>query len=523
MIPATKYPIGIETFATIREGGYLYVDKTDYIHTLIEEGQFYFLSRPRRFGKSLLLSTLQAYFEGKRELFEGLDIMKYDNSWERHSVFYLNFLGAEVSESGIRAAVSSALSEWEHEYGICPNTDDLGTRFSSLIRTAADKTGRKVVVLIDEYDRMLVSTLYDNLQLHDTFRTILKPIYGCLKSMDAYIRFAMITGVSRFSRLSIFSDINNLEDISLDRKYSAICGITQTELLKFCHDGLDQFAENSKMSREDVLESLKINYDGYHFSAGAPDIYNPFSLINALKKSEIGQYWYATGTPTFLTRAMAKGDFYIPDLEKLRTSETSLKSSESGVNNPIPILFQAGYLTIKGYEKDNRKYLLGIPNREVESGLYENLLPAYMHSRKGDELLVVDKLLSEINEGKVDDFMKRLKAFLADIPYELTQCKPEIYFENNLYIIFKIIGLYTQVEYRTASGRIDLLVNTPKRVYVMELKLSGSAQMALNQINSKDYLVPFMMSDKEIVKIGISFSKKSRNIAAWKYSCENAK
>lgn len=509
------YPVGIETFSEIRDKNYVYIDKTELIHKLVTSGKYYFLSRPRRFGKSLLLSTIRAFFEGRRDLFEGLAITRHEHIWDRHPVFHLNLVNASLSsEESLKAIISQQIEYWEKEFGVATNATELPQRFYAVIRSAAEQTGKKCVVLIDEYDKPLVSTL-DNSKLHDTFKAILKPIYGTLKAADQYIRFGMITGVSRFSRLSIFSDVNNLNDISLDNAYSAICGITVQELLRDCREGIEKLAANIKSSFEDTVGLLKRNYDGYHFTTKCPDLYNPFSLFCAFEKEEIDNYWFATGTPTFLMERLRSSDTYLPDLFHAEADTTQLADIDSYSFSTIALLFQTGYLTIKGYDSEYRSYLLGLPNREVSHGFFKDLLPVYMDDRNAVSLNAVRGFCRSVNSGDPEEFLTRLQAFLADIPYDLSKNKPEVYFENNIYIIFKLMGFTVETEYRTSAGRIDLLVKTKNYIYIIELKLNGSAESALAQIEEKGYSLPFAADPRTLYKIGISFSPKTRNIDRW--------
>ena len=509
------FPVGIETFPEIVSGNYVYVDKTQYIHRLVSGGKYYFLCRPRRFGKSLLLSTLEAFFEGRRDLFEGLAITKYDHSWEKHPVFRLNLVNFDTtSVDGLHSTLEHQISGWERIYGKDVEGLDFPQRFYGVIERAVQQTGKKAVVLIDEYDKALVSTL-DNEELNNKFRAMLKPLYATLKAADKYIRFAILTGVSRFSRLSIFSDINNLTDISQDERYNTICGITEEEMLRDCREGIAALCRKNEISFDEAIKTLKRDYDGYHFTKNCPDIYNPFSLFSAFEKEESGSYWFATGTPTFLVQELRNSDIYLPDFLNSEADETELSDIDSYSRSLIPLLFQTGYLTIKGYDKEYDVYSLGLPNREVAHGFFKNLLPIFVDDGKGGELGAVRNFCRAVNTGRVEDFMKGLHSFLADIPYDLSKNKPEVYFENNIYIIFKLMGFTVETEYRTSSGRIDLLVKTKGFIYVIELKLNGTAEEALAQIDEKGYATPFANDSRKLYKIGVSFSKETRNIDRW--------
>lgn len=509
------YPVGIETFEKIRKEGLVYIDKTDYIRHLAAGGGFYFLSRPRRFGKSLFLSTIEAFYEGKRELFEGLAISKYEQTWARHPVFRLNLVNCDVSSvDGLKVLLDQQLSAWEELYGKSEIELDYAQRFYSVIKRAVEKMGRPAIILIDEYDKPLISTLDDE-ALNNQFRTVLKPVYGTLKAADRYIKIGLLTGVSRFSRLSIFSDINNLRDISFDKNFDAICGITEEEMLRDCGEGIEGIARNKGISYEKALADLKKNYDGYHFTANCPDIYNPFSLMSAFERQEIGNYWFATGTPTFLIKTFREADVYLPDLLNSEAGEAELTDIDSYATTPVPILFQAGYLTIKRYDPQFETFILGLPNREVARGFFDDLLPIFTAERKDNGLRNIRDLCKALQEGDAETFLHELQSFLADIPYHLSKNKPEIYFENNIYIIFKLLGFFVETEYRTSSGRIDLLVKTDDFIYVIELKLNGTAEDAIQQIERQNYALPFKRDRRKIYKIGVSFSAHTRNISDW--------
>lgn len=512
-----KYPIGLQTFSEIIRGGYAYVDKTMYIHRLLEGGQYYFLSRPRRFGKSLFLSTLEAFFLGRKELFEGLAISDWDWDWKPRPVFYFDFVSVDIhSPADLESYLDSLIAKWENEYGANPLETTLGRRFHGVLERAFVTTGMQAAVLFDEYDRILDGTIEEQ-KLHERFLSILQPIYSVLKGADRYIRFGMITGVSRFANLSIFSGLNNLNDISLTPAYAAICGITADELPALS-EGIQELADANSMTYDECLSELRRNYDGYHFTTGSPDIYNPWSLLKALSDQRFGIFWFRTGNIISLINKFKKMGVYLPDILANKTSEQTLSEVAALSDNPVALLFQAGYLTIKSYDPQTRAYTLGLPNLEVAECFYNDLLPVYTRrtAQQGDS--AINAMADSLRIGNPDEFLARLKSFLADTPYELTQNKPEIYFENNLFIITKLLGFKVSAEYRTSYGRIDLLISTDRFIYVMELKLKGSAQKALDQIDDKEYMLPFASDDRKLFKIGISFSPRTRNIAAWKIS-----
>ena len=470
--PHTRYPIGIEDFGEIKTGGYLYIDKTEYLHRLLSGSKYYLLCRPRRFGKSLFLSMTQAFFEGKHDLFEGLAITRYDYDWQPHPVLHLNLVGTDTSNpEALKKLLSIQFQEWERMYGLKDTQNELSIRFGSIIRAAFECTGKQVVILVDEYDKPLVSNIDDD-RTKDAFRNILKPIYSSLKGYDKYIKMALLTGVSRFSRLSIFSDLNNLNDISMDSEFDAVCGNT--------------------------------------------DMYNPFSLLCALSKKKIQDFWFATGTPTFLLKAIvAKGVNLEEYLNSREADSSSLTTTDTYSSNIVPLMFQTGYLTITGYDRETQSYHLGIPNREVEKGIFKGLMPMCTGLSSDDADDFIRKSGRLLYNGFPQEFLEHLKALLADIPYSLTCKKTEIYFENNLYVIFKMLGYQVSTEYHTSRGRIDVLVKTPKFIYIMELKRDGSAAEAMRQIENREYAIPFSSDGRQIVKIGINFSSESRTITDW--------
>ena len=510
------YPIGIENFEDLINGGFIYVDKTEFLYRMTKHKGYFLLCRPRRFGKSLFLSTIEAFFEGKRELFEGLAITKYDYDWEPTPVLHLNLVTMDASSpESLENSLDTQFRKWEAKYGITEIAKNLTDRFGAIIETAYKKTGKQVVILIDEYDKPLVSYIDDE-ETKDKFRKILKPIYSNLKGRDKYIRMGLLTGVSRFSRLSIFSDINNLHDISFSEDYAAICGITEEEMLANFQYGIQQLAETNNLTYDEAVASLKANYDGYHFTENCPDIYNPFSLLSALQESRVDNYWFATGTPTFLMRAVAARGVNLQQyFTEQETTTRLLSQTDTYSAGILPMLFQTGYLTIKDYNPETKRYRLGIPNQEVEIGLFEGLLPICAHVDAENSDNFINSCSDALRYGRPEDFLEQLQSFLADIPYDLTAKKPEIYFENNLYIIFKMLGFSVQTEYRTSRGRIDILITTPKYIYVIELKLDGSAEDALRQIEEKGYATPFTADSRQLYRIGINLSSSTHTLTDW--------
>lgn len=510
-----KYPIGIETFSEIINGGYAYVDKSEVTYRLTQSGKYFFLSRPRRFGKSLMLSTIEAYFEGSKELFDGLWLGQAEGvDWTPHSVLRLNFVDTMATIDGLKGTLEFHLQRWEKTYGLNSENLQYGNRFRNVIEAAYEATGQKVVVLIDEYDKVLVNTMTDSV-LHEEMKLILKPIYGVLKGADRYIRFAMLTGVSRFSKLSIFSDLNNLQDITLDDRFATICGITEGELRRYFGPGVEEFAKVKNTDFDGMMQILKYNYDGYHFTKSCPDIYNPFSLINALDSREILHRWFESGTPTFLVKMMQASNADIRTILTTEADSTSLSNYETSFTNLTALLFQTGYLTIKGYNEEDMEYSLGIPNREVAEGMFRCLLPIFSGQGNDPSTVAVRKIRNAIRAGEPEEMMESLYAFLGRIPYSLSKGRAESYFQNNLYIIFTLLGFAVEAEYATSRGRIDILLKTPKYIYVMELKLNGTPEEAIRQIEENGYCEQFACDSRQLFIIGMNFSKRKRNIDRW--------
>ena len=521
-----KLPIGIQDFEKIRTGGYLYIDKTEHVYRLASEGSYYFLSRPRRFGKSLLLSTIKALFLGKRELFKGLAIdQKEDWDWAVHPVLHLDLNTEKYdSKEKLEGKLNSFLSENEKLYGREEWENTFGIRFEGIIKRAYEKTGQRVVILVDEYDKPLLQAI-GNRELQDEYRGTLKGFYGALKSMDGCIKFAMLTGVTKFGKVSVFSDLNNLRDISLDYDFHSICGITEQELLSYFPTQIDALAERSKLTREECIEKLRKMYDGYHFDEDSPGMYNPFSVLNTFQTRKFGSYWFETGTPTYLVELLRR-HYY--DLEEMATSEVTadvLNSIDAESTNPIPVIYQSGYLTIKGYKSEFKKYILGFPNEEVAEGFIKYLAPFYLDNREQRSVFDIEKFTSDVREGNAEQFLSRLKSLFASAPYDSVKGDKENHFQNMMWVVFKMMGFYSQTEYHTSDGRIDLLVETPQYRYIMEFKLDGTAEEALQQIKDKNYQLQFFgdalaHSDshgdsKNTYIIGVNFSKETRTIDKW--------
>ena len=509
-----KYPIGIQDFEKLRRQGYCYVDKTAMIYDLASRGNYYFLSRPRRFGKSLLISTLEAYFRGKKNLFEGLEIESLEKEWKEYPVLHLDLNTKKYDEpSSLIDILEETVSGWEIQYGKNPAEIGLERRFAGIIRRAHEKTGQRVVILVDEYDKPLLQTI-GNQTLQDNYRNTLKAFYGALKSEDAHIRFAMLTGVTKFGKVSVFSDLNNLEDISMRREAADLCGISRAELLEYFDEDIHALAEENGQTYEEALAQLEEDYDGYHFCQGGPGIYNPISLLNAFKSKEYGSYWFETGTPSYLVELLKLHKYDLYRMAHEKTTSKILDSIDPTSTNPIPVIYQSGYLTIKGYIPEPRIYELGFPNREVEAGFMDYLLPYYTPVQATESGFAIWEFVQDVKGGDVDGFMRRLQSFLADCPYELAR-DVELHYQNVLFIVFRLTGLYTDVEYHTSQGRIDLVLQTDGYVYVMEFKLDGSAEEAIAQIEAKQYALPFATDSRKVYRIGVNFSSTTRNIDRW--------
>jgi hypothetical protein len=511
-----KLPIGIQDFESLRKDNFLYVDKTAYVYRIANEGRPYFLGRPRRFGKSLFLSTLKAYFLGKKELFEGLSIVDLEKDWIEYPVFHLDLNIASYTKfSDLESALDANLRVIEESWGRDKEDTLFSTRLAGLMRRASEKTGKRVVVLVDEYDKPLTSTL-SNPELHEQIREALSGFYGVLKTADQYLRFLLLTGITKFSKVSIFSQLNQLQDISMDGRYTGVCGISQSELINNFEPEIRTLAEKQKISYEETLAELKKRYDGYHFCENTEGIYNPFSLLNAFAKNALRYYWFSTGTPTFLVKMLKETNFAIPDLENSVTlAAPSITDYRVGNSNLLPLLYQTGYLTIKDYDNLFNEYRLGFPNEEVKYGFLNELQLVY--SPWSQELdFNVSNFVKDLMAANVDGFMNRLRAFFAAIPNDLSN-KTEKDYQTIFYLLFTLMGQFVQTEVKSAVGRADAVVWLKDTVYVFEFKLSenASAEGALQQIDDKNYLIPYSAGERKIVKIGAEFSRTERTLNRW--------
>lgn len=518
-----RYPIGEQNFEEIRRHNKLYVDKTALVYELVDGNKYYFLCRPRRFGKSLLVSTLEAYFLGKRDLFKGLAIDSLSDDWASHPVLHIDMAATHVdSVERLEKILNLNLTQWERLYGADPAEDGLSERFGGVIRRAYEKTGRRVVVLVDEYDKPILDTMHDT-SLNESIRNTLAAVYANLKTMDPYIRFGFLTGVTRFNKVSIFSSLNNLKDISLSDEFAAICGITPDELRRHMQSGIARFAQKRDLSQEEVIEMLRVNYDGYHFSQNGPDIYNPFSLFNALEDCKIDHYWSATGTPTFLVKLLRERGLELRRLQDEDCRDLSLRNTDISVDNPVALMFQTGYLTIRGYDSDLKAYRLGYPNLEVKEAFLEFLYPYYINGTGMAGDFSVISFIYDVRTGETDSFMNRLRSLFAKYPYETlkTENHPDGSFDcerlyhNVIYLIFTLMGFTASIETHCSTGISDMEVETAERIYIFEFKYNRSAREALDQINKKGYAMKYGCSKKKIIKIGVNFSSAERTISDW--------
>ena len=516
-----KYPIGIQTFENIIKENYVYVDKTDMVYSLANEGKIYFLSRPRRFGKSLLLSTLRAYFEGKKELFKGLKIETLEKEWMQHEVFHFDFNGENFTQPDtLSNCLDVYLTRWEMEYQIKPlENESFGARFVQILKTVAEQTGRGAVVLVDEYDKPLLDVMEQNQEILEQNREILKAFYSVFKQADAHLRFVFLTGVTKFSQVSVFSGFNQPLDISMTSRYDTLCGITEEELHTQFAEPIHEMATSEGCSEEAIKERLKQHYDGYHFSEKMTDIYNPFSILNAFFNQAIRDYWFTSGTPSYLIRLM---NHYHEGIDQLANNYYSLDAFinyKADVEYPLPMIYQSGYLTIKDYDKDMNLFLLDFPNDEVKKGFLAMIAANYLQCNVQLESWM-PKAVFALKRGMPEEFRKMLTSFLASIPYTMrrkeNERERERYFQYTFYLLLRLMSVYTVLAEREQSeGRVDCIVETPKYVYLFEFKLDGSAAEALKQIEDKGYARPYEADTRKLYKVGVSFSSTTGTIEDW--------
>ena len=526
-----KYPIGIQDFKTIRKDGFVYVDKTALLYKLVYEGKIYFLSRPRRFGKSLLVSTLKYYFSGEKDLFSGLAIDSLETKWEQYPIFHIDFNGSDFTvPHTLQRLIKGRVEDWEHEYGFQGNPDySPGERFVRLLAHVHKQTGKRCVVLVDEYDKPLLDVLDterkvklddEELLMEDYNRETLKGFYSVFKAADQDLRFVLLTGVTKFSQVSVFSGFNQPEDISMNSKYDAICGITKEELETVFHDEIDAMAEEMGVTSEEVRDMLQRHYDGYHFSNKMTDIFNPFSVLNALNSRSIQDYWFRTGTPTYLVRLLSHTNENLNDLTGNYYDTSEFVDYRADVERPLPMIYQSGYLTIKDYDPYSNSYLLDLPNNEVKKGFLTLLASNYLGTKESATTLAI-QLYRALQHDDLDTWRKSLTAFFASIPYTMRrkdmEKEKERYFHYTFYLIFRILSTYIVLtEKQQSEGRADCIIETKTCVCIFEFKLDGTADEALQQIEDKGYARPYEADSRQIRKIGVSFSSKTGTIEEWK-------
>ena len=513
------YPIGIQTFEEIRKLDNLYIDKTEYIYRMTHtDGTYFFLSRPRRFGKSLLVSTFQSYFEGKKEFFEGLAIEKLEKEWNEYPVLHFDLSkGKHMEKAQLNRYLLDIIEKQEARFDSKSNKIDVNIRLDDLINAVYQKTGKQVVVLIDEYDAPLLDVAHEKEKL-DELRNTMRNFYSPLKGNESMLRFVFMTGITKFSQLSIFSELNNITNVSMDEPYAGICGITKEELLTQMSDDIDALAEHLELSREETIQELKDHYDGYHFTWPSPDVFNPYSLLNCFAKQEMDDYWFGSGTPTYLINMMRKYEFLPADLgEAIEVGKKDFDAPTETMTTIVPLLYQSGYVTIKGYDKPTKLYLLALPNQEIRVGLYGSLLPHYLTDKSAKANTTIAKMSVLVKKGDMDAAFCLLNDFLETVPY-CDNTNYEGHWQQTLYIMFALLTNYSiLVEPHTAKGRIDIMMETNDTIYVMELKFNKSAEEALAQIDAKHYADAFKMSGKKVVKIGLNFSVKDEvNSLEWK-------
>ena len=524
MMMTRKYPIGIQTFSEIIRGGYVYVDKTDLVWQLADYAKYVFLSRPRRFGKSLLTSTLESYFKGDRELFEGLKIMELEKEWEQYPVIHFDLSEAKdaASTSELTDKLLLLLTDYTDVYGKREEETTPGGILRGVIRRANEKTGQKVVVLIDEYDAPLLGIMHDKSKL-DAMREVMQEFYTPLKANEQYVKFCFITGITKFSQLSIFSTINNITNVTMDTMFSAICGITEQELTTTLKVDIERLADINDMTYEAMHQKLKLQYDGYHFTKKSPEIYNPFSLLKAFQQREVANYWFESGTPTFLIRQMQHFKTDIMSLDRMEVPASAFDQPTENMKSALPLLYQSGYLTIKDYDRDVEAYTLSIPNQEVRIGYVKGLLPTYTGLDDADvQMGFAAKFWRALKKGDIEQAMQEMKAYLAGVPYvegfkkKLEEvAAAESFYEYTMYLIFSMLNVYARTQVKVAGGRIDMVVWMPDTTYVFELKVNGTAEEALQQIDDKGYAFPYKTEGRKVVKVGVKFNADTRVPEEW--------
>ena len=529
-----KYPIGMQSFDRIREDGFVYVDKTDLVYNLVHKGSIYFLSRPRRFGKSLLISTLACYFQGRKELFEGLAIAELEKEWLKYPIFRIDFNGGPYTQPGIlEATIESYLAHWEVEYGKDPLDTTTGDRFKGVLKRASEQTGQRAVVLIDEYDKPILDVLDtgastlnhegNKLLLEDHHREILKSFYSTFKGADEYLKFVLLTGVTKFSQVSVFSGFNQPNDISMDEQYESLCGITQEELEHYFAEPIAELAKVEQYTMEEMKVRLKSQYDGYHFGNAMTDIYNPFSLLNAFSKRNIRDYWFSTGTPTYLVRLLQHSHEQMNELVGKYYAPSFFVDYKADVEQPLPMIYQSGYLTIKDYNRRLGTYLLDFPNNEVRKGFLSILAANYFKPKSKEMASWTTDVIMALDRGDTDSFHRSLTAFLSSIPYDSHGSLKDIditekHFQYTFYLLLRLMGVYCNAihcEDRQSYGRVDCTLEMDEYVYIFEFKMDGTAREALEQIEKTGYAKPYLTDKRKVICIGVNFSSATRTIEDW--------
>ena len=509
-----RLPVGIQTFEKIIDNDMLYIDKTEYIWNMIHLSNYIFLSRPRRFGKSLLVSTLQAYFEGRKDLFKGLFIETEEKEWTKYPVLRFSMAsGKHMEKEQLERYLLYILEENERRFGITSDSKDPNVRLKNLITTAYEKTGKPVVVLIDEYDAPLLDVVHEETSL-PMLRNVMRNFYSPLKDCDPYLKFVFLTGITKFSQLSIFSELNNLKNISMDPKFGAICGITKEEVLTKMQDYIEQLALANEWTIDEAVAQLTQQYDGYHFTWPSSDIFNPFSLLNAMQDKRLDCYWFASGTPTYLVEMMRRFDVLPTDISHTEVPASAFDAPTENMSSITPLLYQSGYITIKDYDKTSRLYTLDIPNGEIRIGLMESLLPNYVERRWEAGMTNIGKMYRALYNNDLDEMLRLLQAYLLTVPY-CDNANSEGHYQQMLYVIFSLFGRYVEVEVHTPRGRVDVVMISSNTLYLFELKLNKDAATAIEQINLKDYASKFALCNLPIVKVGINFDSEQRTITDW--------
>lgn len=509
-----RYPIGIQSFERLRNDNCVYIDKTELIYRLVNTHTTYFLSRPRRFGKSLLVSTLEAYFSGKKDLFKGLMMEQLEKDWTVYPVLHIDFSISKYMNAGmLRSAINNRLVEWERIYGCDTSEDTFSLRLKGIIKRAYEQSGRQVVLLVDEYDSPMLDS-NNNEELQAEIRGIMRDFFSPLKAQGEYLRFLFLTGISKFSQMSIFSELNNLQNISMQDAYSGICGITENELRTQLEEDIRRMAEANGETYDEACIHLKQQYDGYHFSKKCEDVYNPFSLFNAFAQKSYENFWFSTGTPTFLIDILQQSNFDIRQLDGVSATAEQFDAPTNVITDPLPVLYQSGYLTIKEYDRDFQIYTLAYPNKEVRKGFIESLMPAYVHLPARENTFYVVSFIKDLRVGNLDQCMERIKSFFASIPNDMNN-KEEKHYQTIFYLLFRLMGQYVDAEVKSAVGRADVVIKMQEAIYVFEFKVDGTPEEALAQINSKQYAIPYQADHRKVIKVGVNFDSSMRTIGEW--------